>query len=91
MPQTDASLGSWWLPKSWVLAEILGFDGRTGLAWLEPIRGKYWVGYLFCRDAPSPNFFLLRFSGLCFVQRYFVVQDSEFSALTVSFRFINGY
>ena len=30
MPQTDASLGSWWLPKSWVLAEILGFDGRTG-------------------------------------------------------------
>ena len=30
MPQTDASLESELLPKSWVLAEILGFDGRTG-------------------------------------------------------------
>ena len=56
-----------------------------------PIGPKNSVGKIRCRDAPSPNFFLLRFSGLCFVQRYFVVQDSEFSALTVSFRFINGY
>ena len=35
MPQTDASLESELLPKSWVLAEILGFDGRTGV----PVRG----------------------------------------------------
>ena len=63
--------------------------GTTGHR--DPIGPKNSVGKIRCRDAPSPNFFLLRFSGLCFVQRYFVVQDSEFSALTVSFRFINGY